>query len=400
MIVRGDVDACGALGLLLQRAAAGTGDAAARLAAARTATGSWTGAAADRWRTAEAAQSAAADDLARALLAAGSALTAFAAALADAQDLAARATAQAVAAGLVLDGLGGVAPVPVPYGPFAVPEQEQAARRAAQQVEARTDVLRTVAAAREAERLAHEQLLRDLRALDGGRHVAGPVGAPRGPHLPPPGWTDLLDLAHGLVLVPGEAYDRATAVARARGDLARQLKVAARSGTPAERALARKEWRAALRDLRAARAAAASHALAHTRLHPVSGWLRTADGPLAQRLGMARSVPLVSLALAGVGTGLDVRGGMAPTTAVVKNAAGTGAGIAAGSFATGLAATAMTGGAVAAAPVLVGVAAGAVVGYGVGWVVGEYGEDAWDGIGHICSGATDLTGRVWGRLTG
>jgi xanthine/uracil permease len=152
--------------------------------------------------------------------------------------------------------------------------------------------------------------------------------------------------------------------------------------------------------MRAARAAAGSHALLESRLRPVSGWLRSLDTPLSRTVPVVRSVPVLSIAMAGAGTAVDVHGGMDPTHAVVKNAASTGAGLAAGTFATGVAATALTGGAVAAAPVVIGVAAGAAVGYGVGWVVGEYGDDVWDEVVDVGVGAKDLAGRVWGSLTG
>jgi hypothetical protein len=403
MIVPGDAEGCGALGLVLQRAASGVGQSQSSLAAASSGTASWQGPAGQAWRATEDRQQAAASDLSAAMYAAGTALVTFASSLVEAQSLAARARSSAAAAGLSISATGAVPAVHVPYGPYISPEQQEQAREAQRRAEARGDVLRLVQAARSAERDAHDQLLRDLRGVDAPRATVGsPVAgaAPEGRSLPRPGWSDWLDLANGLLLAPSQAHDRATETALARGAFAKSIKGATGAGSPAARAAARQEWRAALRQMRAAQAAANRHAVTSARLQPATGWLSWANKPIARGVPVARLVPGLAVVMTGVGVGVDVRGGMDPTHAVVKNVSSTGAGMVVGAAVTGLAATALTGGAIAAAPIVIGVAAGAVVAYGVGWVVGEYGDDVAGAVGDVAGEAADLTGRVWGRLTG
>ena len=406
MIVPGDAEGCGALGLVLQRAASGVGQSQSSLAAASSGSASWRGPAGQAWRATEDRQQAAASDLSAAMYAAGTALVTFASSLVEAQSLGARARSSAAAAGLSISATGAVPAVHVPYGPYISPEQQEQAREAQRCAEARGDVLRRVQAARSAERDAHDQLMRDLRGVDAPRAAVGPPvpgAAPEGRSLPRPGWNDWLDLANGLLLAPSQALDKATATARARGEFAKSIKGATGAtgaGSPAARAAARKEWRAALRQMRTAQAAADRHAVTSARLQPASGWLSWASKPIARGVPVARHVPGLAVVMTGVGVGVDVRGGMDPTHAVVKNVASTGAGMVVGTAATGLAAAALTGGAIAAAPIVIGVAAGAVVAYGVGWVVGEYGDDVAGAVGDVAGEAADLTGRVWGRLTG
>lgn len=401
MIVPGDPDGCGALGLALQRAAVGIGQGSSSLAAARAGTACWQGSAGDSWRAAEARQQSAADSLAQAVHAAGRALLAFAAALADAQALAAAAVRQAHQAGLSIGATGAVAPVAVPLGPYASPAQEEQARTAGRRAQAREDVLRKVAAADAAEREAHDQLLRDLRAIEAPCRSDRPSGqAVDGTSLPRPGWNDWVDLVNGLVLAPGAALERATRVANERGAFAKQIKALTRVGDATARAAARKEWKAALVQMRAAQRAADAQALRVTRLQPASGWLHTASRPLSGTLPVVRHVPVLSVVMTGVGVGVDLDKGMDPGLAVVKNTASTAAGMAAGAATTAAVAALMTGGAVALAPVLAGVAVGAGVGLVVGWAVEEHGGEVAEVAQDLAEGVGDLAGSVWAKITG
>ena len=404
MIVPGDADACGALGVALQRAARGVDESRRGLASARSATACWAGSAGTSWRTVEQRQQAAAQDLAAALHAAGAALVTFAAALVEAKALAAAAVRHAAYAGLSVTADGAIARVHVPYGPFTTPEQEESAREAGRRAQVREEALRKVALAEAAEQAAHDALARALRGIDAASCPAAAApgtGTATGRSLPEPGWNDWVDLANGLVLARGQAHHRAAGLADGLGKLAKDIKAATKLGGPAERAAARKEWKAALAQMRAAQRAADAHALRVSRLQPASGWLGRFSQPLTRSVPVVRHVPGVSVVMTGAGVWVDVgHKDMDPTLAVVKNTASTAAGMAAGAATTAGVAVLMTGGAVALAPVAAGVLVGAGVGVVVGWGVEEYGDDVVDAVKDVGTDAADLAGRLWGKITG
>lgn len=390
MIVAGDPAGCAAVGTTLQRAAVGTGATADALQAARATTASWTGVGARTWEDVVSRQLGATDDLAGALHAVGAALAAFAADLEQAQRLAARARALASATCLSLSADGWVPPVHVPPGPHDTPAAAVAAAQAARLAAVREEVLALCAAAREAERAAHERLMRGLRA------VSLPDGAPRprggltidGPVRTWPGWNDGVDLTYGLLMAPSDIAERTALHAGARGVEARRLRdaIAAADDKPAARAA----WRAELRAMREARSTAATWAARADRLSPVTRWIGHAGRGIAA-VPVARHIPVLSVPLTGVGYWTDRQSGLDARTALAKNVAST---------ATGLGAAALAAGAVTAAPVLAAVVVGAAAGYGVGILVEHWGDDIVEGVGGVADGIGDAVGDAWGKVFG
>ncbi|MCA1710609.1 MAG: hypothetical protein LC789_02790 [Actinobacteria bacterium] len=393
--VRGDVDGCGALGATLQRAAAEVGSQARRLA--QSPPRGWSGEAAEAFRADAARQAEAADSLAEVLGHIGRALTTFAADLAHAQAMAARAAQCAADAGAAVGpgGLVGGPWAPVPTGPYATPDQAAAAARATRAEAARAEASRLVQAARDAEREAHDRLSRGLRA-------AAP-SEEGGWHLSPPGPPDWVDFVNGLVLAPKAFAERAALKADAAGEFARLLKGATRTGSVAERAAARSEWREALRDYRALRGTERQWAALADEV-PLPGVLRALEQPLSESVPVLSKIPVSAVLLSGVSTYLDHEDGMSWGLAATKNVAATGAGML---MYAGAGAALAGAGFIGAPVVIVAVGLGFAMSWGVGQVVEHYGDDiseaasdAADAVGDAADAVGDTASRAWHSVFG
>lgn len=360
----GDPAGCGALATVLTRTAGAIAKEADRVATVQV---DWLGSAADSYRAAAAEQSQAGRAVAEALGAAGRLLASFALAIEAAQSTERRAIA---VTGLSADD----------------------------------EAQRLLAAARCEAAAAQDRLAAGLRGLvgpattrtDSASHVAG-AG------LSPPGPFDYADLANALVVTPAAFAKKAELEALAAGRYARSLKDATRVGSLAERTVARREWRDALRAYRDLRQAEQAYA-AVARVAPVPAWLSRANTPLSASTPVLRSVPIVSVALVGASTWSDHEAGMTLPHALTKNVAATGAGMAAFSGATSV----LVGAGLAGGPVVLGaVAAGFVVSWGVGQVVEHWGDDiaeaagdAFDAVGGLAESAGEAVSDLWGWATG
>lgn len=348
--VAGDVAAAEALGTALQRAARGVASERDRLAAARAAAlAQWSGDGADAFDAAVRRQELAAGGLGEAMAHTGRALVTFACDLRVAGQLAAAAARAA------------------DDGPTAANE-----------------VARLLAAARQAEREAHERLARGLRRVHA--ELSAAPRAEGGWDLKPPGPPDWVDLVNNLVLAPQAYASRAAQRADDAGELAKLLKGATRTGGVAERAAARAEWKSALRRYRELRDVAEVYDDLGRRV-PVPAWLGVLDRPLSGTAPVLKRVPISAPMLVGFSTAVDIREGMSPELAVTKNVAATAAGMAAYA-ATGVVLGAA--GVVGAPVILAAVGVGFVASWGVGQVVEHYGDDLADAAGAVADGVSDL----------
>lgn len=200
-----------------------------------------------------------------------------------------------------------------------------------------------------------------------------------------PGGLDWLDFVNGMAYAPVEIAaflaERADAVPLAA------LKAAAKTGTAAERAAARKAYKEALKGVRGLKRTAGAMADL-----PVPGWLKEINRSLGERSSVldgiryVRDVPGLAVVLGGYATYEDVHSGhMGVAHAVVKNGAAVGAGMATTAFVTG----SVTIGATVGLPVVVGLAAGTVVSIAAGKVVQNYGDD----VGRAAVGAGKAVGK-------
>lgn len=377
-LIAGDAAGCAVLARALGRVAAGV---AAQARALRSCLPIWNGAAGDAERSSALLLSDLLDAQADRLAGAGRALAEFAADLEGAQRQASAAD--------------------------CLPRQtaDDLAERA-----------RILAVARRSADLAQDRLLTRLRGLGTlGPVVTGVPGPVMGPAVPGttaqgpgsplslPGPVDLIDLVNSLVMAPSALAGEAAKRALAAGLAARSLKDATRTGSAAERALARAEWREALRNYRHLRGSERAFAATAGRL-PAPSWLTRVNSPLSEALPVVRSIPVASVLVVGAGTGLDVLAGKSVPMALTKNVAATAAGMAAFSGAS----TVLVGAGVVGGPVVLGaVAAGFIVSYGVGQAVEHWGDDVadaasavGDAVGDVASGAKDLAGGAGKAVSG
>ena len=276
--------------------------------------------------------------------------------------------------------------------------------------------VRVLAAAQRSADLAQERLLTRLRGLGTlGPVVSGVRGPVMGPAVPGtpvqgpgsplslPGPVDLIDLVNSLVMAPSALAGEAAKRALAAGVAAKGLKDATRAGSAAERALARTEWREALRYYRDLRGTERAFSATAGRL-PAPSWLTRVNSPLTEALPVLKSIPVASVLVVGAGTGLDVMAGKSVPMALTKNVAATAAGMAAFSGAS----TLLVGAGVVGGPVVLGaVAAAFVVSYGVGQAVEHWGDDVagaasaiGDAAGEVASGAKDLAAGAGNAVSG
>ena len=348
--VAGDVDGCVRLGAALQRAAARVAGERDRLARARDgALGTWRGAAADAFGAQVDRQLAAADRLSAQLAHMTRVLTEFAADLEQAQLLARRADAL----------LESAAPEDLTRGD----RLRQAAQQAADE--------------------AHRRLAVGLHAAaadSGGWHLSPPSG---------PDWADLVD---SLVVAPRAFAARAALRTDAASELVGLRKGATKEGTVAERAAARVDYNAALREVRELRKVESSYAGIADSV-PVPRLLDLLDDPVAEGLPVLSRIPVASVVTVAASSYLDTQDGMSVGLAVTKNAAATGAGMLAYTgAAAGLAAVGLVG-----APVILGaVGAGVVASWAVGEVVEHYGDDISAAAGEVADAVGDAAGAVGG----
>ena len=273
---------------------------------------------------------------------------------------------------------------------------------------------RVIVAAERSADLAHDRLLARLRGLghpgpalsELPRPVLGPPEGPRpapGSPLSLPGPVDLIDLVNSLVMAPSALAGEAAKRALAAGVAAKGLKDATRTGSAADRALARAEWREALRHYRDVRGTQRAFAATAGRL-PAPTWLTRVNSPLTEALPVLKSIPVASVLVVGAGTGLDVMAGKSVPMALTKNVAATAGGMAAFSGTS----TLLVGAGVVGGPVVLGaVAAGFVVSYGVGQAVEHWGDDVVDAatavgaaVGDVASGAKDLAAGAGKAVSG
>ena len=240
--------------------------------------------------------------------------------------------------------------------------------------------------AREATDEAHRHLATGLHAVQ----AEGDAGGDGGWHVGPPSAPDWADLVNSLVLAPKAFAERAALRTQTAGELVGLLKAAARDGSVVERAAARVDYRAALREVRELRRVESTYVQLAEKV-PAPEWLGRLDDPLVQGVPVLSKVPVSAIALVGVSSYLDTRHGMSVGMAVTKNVAATGSGMLAYSgAAAGLAAAGLVG-----APVILGaVGAGFVVSWGVGEVVEHYGDDISEAAGEVAGAVGDAADAV------
>lgn len=222
---------------------------------------------------------------------------------------------------------------------------------------------------------------------------------PRGWSVPSFGWAQALDLSAGVVAAVRQGAQRWHDIADQLSVVLGALKRATKVGTPQMRQRARRIYKAALRNGRAAQrvAGAWDERFARTgRLEPV---IDVVTRPVATVSGL-RQVPVLSLAMTGYATYGDHADGMSWPGAVAKNVTMTGAGVVAGMGVLALV-TAPMWGSVAALGVgaAAGVATGAVLDRYAGGI-GSAVQRARTSARTFAAQATGGIARFGKRLTG
>lgn len=392
MIVGGNVDAVRGLATELDELRADIDASRDRLddAARALVPAAWSGAAADGFAASWGSGDVYLAALGRCYTELAAVLRTLADGLSAAQRLAHQVTAAAAAAGVPLDADGDLLPVlPARFADPAYRTEQES-------------VLALVAAARSvADRAwwqADAALVALVRESSPGPQMGPTTAVPSEPG--PDGIERLqgvvqgLDVLHSLYTAPAAVADKARIINQAQrariNDVERAWRDVKRAG---DRGLAR-DLRQELRPARAAKYGLSGTTKAAGDLagrFPYADLLATPlkdlgrVGRFVENIPVVEGLPVVGVGLSALGTGLDIAGGMNPSTAIASNVAG----IVATEVVFDLAGGALvTGAAVGAAPVLLTVGASMAVGAGVSWTVREISEHGFVG------GVQDMSHKI------
>lgn len=206
-----------------------------------------------------------------------------------------------------------------------------------------------------------------------------------------------LALLNGWALTPGSYAREELQRGDELGRNAKDLKPGRAIGTKAEREAKRAQYKALIRQMKAARATGARYEMVAARIPGTGSVLRAGEARL--NVPVLRNVPALSILFTGVGIYDDTTrevNPLSPEHAVIKNVGSTAAGLATTTLVAGaLAGTAVAG--VALAPIALGVLAGVAVGYGVGKAIEHY-DDIADGTGDRLSDAGGALSDAGGAI--